>query len=127
MRRGISLVAIVGVMALVAAACSNNSSTSGTSGTSATALSYDPSAQGEGTLNLIAWPLYAEKDITQPFENQTGCKVNVKEANTSDEMVNLMSQGGGTQYDGVSASGDATLRLIASGLVAPVNVDSFDD
>jgi putative spermidine/putrescine transport system substrate-binding protein len=128
MRRGISLVAIVGVMALVAAACSNNSSTSGsTGGTSATALSYDPSAQGEGELNLIAWPLYAEKDITQPFEQQTGCKVNVKEANTSDEMVNLMSQGGGTTYDGVSASGDATLRLIASGLVAPVNVDSFDD
>ena len=102
MRRGISLVAIVGVMALIAAACSNNSSSSGTSGgTSATALSYDPSAQGEGELNLIAWPLYAEKDITQPFENATGCKVNVKEANTSDEMVNLMSQGGGTQYDGV--------------------------
>jgi len=75
MRRGISLVAIVGVMALIAAACSNNSSTSspGASGGSANALSYDPSAQGEGELNLIAWPLYAEKDITQPFENQTGC------------------------------------------------------
>jgi putative spermidine/putrescine transport system substrate-binding protein len=128
MRRGISLVAIVGVMALIAAACSNNSSSSGPSGgTSASALSYDASAQGEGELNLVAWPLYAEKDVRGPFEDATGCKVNVKEANTSDEMVNLMSQGGGTQYDGVSASGDATLRLIASGLVAPVNVDSFDD
>src|SRR6478736_2764696 len=123
MRRGISLVAIVGAMALVAVACGNNSSSSpGASGGSATALSYDPSAQGEGELNLVAWPLYAEKDITQPFEQQTGCKVNVKEANTSDEMVNLMSQGA---YDGVSASGDATLRLINSGLVSPVNVDSF--
>jgi putative spermidine/putrescine transport system substrate-binding protein len=112
----------VGAMALVAVACGNNSSSSpGASGGSA-ALSYDPSAQGEGELNLVAWPLYAEKDITQPFEQQTGCKVNVKEANTSDEMVNLMSQGA---YDGVSASGDATLRLINSGLVSPVNVDSF--
>src|SRR3954465_16011629 len=131
MRRGISLVAIVGVMALIAAACSNNSSSSSSSGASgdgnASALSYDPSAQGEGELNLVAWPLYAEKDVTGPFESATGCTVNVKEANTSDEMVNLMSQGGGTQYDGVSASGDASLRLIASGLVAPVNVDSFDD
>ena len=27
------------------------------------------------------------------------------------------------QYDGVSASGDATLRLIAGGDVAPVNTD----
>ncbi|HJX07347.1 MAG TPA: extracellular solute-binding protein [Actinomycetota bacterium] len=127
MRRGISLVAIVGVMALIAAACSNDSSSSVTDGSSATALSYDPSAQGEGELNLVAWPLYAEKDVTGPFEDATGCKVNVKEANTSDEMVNLMSQGQGTQYDGVSASGDASLRLIASGLIAPVNVDSFDD
>src|ERR1044072_7788690 len=90
MRRGISLVAIVGVMALIAAACSNNSSSSssGASGDSnASALSYDPSAQGEGELNLVAWPLYAEKDVTQPFEQQTGCKVNGKEGNTADEMV----------------------------------------
>ena len=54
------------------------------------------------------------------FEQQTGCKVNVKIGNTSDEMVTLMRTG---QYDGVSASGDATLRLIAAGDVAPVNTD----
>ena len=53
-----------------------------------------------------------------PFEKQTGCKVNVKVGNTSDEMVQLMKTG---QYDGVSASGDATLRLIYGGDVAPVN------
>src|SRR5512133_3630810 len=104
MGRGTSLVAIVGVTALIAAACSNNSSSSGASGgTNASALSYDPSAQGEGELNLIAWPLYADTDITGPFQDATGCTVNVKEPNTPDEMVNLMSQGGGTQYDGVSA------------------------
>ena len=53
-----------------------------------------------------------------PFEKETGCKVNVKVGNTSDEMVQLMRTG---QYDGVSASGDATLRLIYAGDVAPVN------
>ena len=53
-----------------------------------------------------------------PFEKQTGCQVNVKVGNTSDEMVQLMRTG---QYDGVSASGDATLRLIYAGDVAPVN------
>jgi putative spermidine/putrescine transport system substrate-binding protein len=37
-------------------------------------------------------------------------------------MVNLMRQGGGTEYDGVSASGDATNRLIAAGDVAAVDV-----
>ena len=55
-----------------------------------------------------------------PFEKETGCQVNVKLGNTSDEMVQLMRTG---QYDGVSASGDATLRLIYAGDVAPVNTD----
>ena len=44
----------------------------------------------------------------------------MKIGNTSDEMVTLMRTG---NYDGVSASGDATLRLIAGGDVDPVNVD----
>ena len=54
------------------------------------------------------------------FEEETGCKANVKIGNTSDEMVQLMQTG---EYDGVSASGDASVRLIAAGEVAPVNVD----
>jgi putative spermidine/putrescine transport system substrate-binding protein len=82
--------------------------------------------KGEGQLNIIAWPYYAENgsngvgDWVTPFEQQTGCKVNVKIGNTSDEMVQLMKTG---DYDGVSASGDATLRLISSGDVAEVNTD----
>jgi len=82
---------------------------------------------GEGELNLIAWAGYAEDGSNDPtanwvtpFEQQTGCQVNVKIGNTSDEMVQLMRSG---QYDGVSASGDATLRLIYAGDVAPVNTD----
>jgi putative spermidine/putrescine transport system substrate-binding protein len=82
---------------------------------------------GEGELNLIAWAGYAEDgsndstaDWVTPFEQQTGCQTNVKIGNTSDEMVALMRSG---QYDGVSASGDATLRLIYAGDVAPVNTD----
>ena len=82
---------------------------------------------GEGQLNLIAWAGYAENGSNDPavnwvtpFEQKTGCKVNVKIGNTSDEMVQLMRSG---QYDGVSASGDATLRLIYAGDVAPVNTD----
>jgi putative spermidine/putrescine transport system substrate-binding protein len=81
----------------------------------------------EGELNLIAWAGYAENgsndpsvDWVTPFTEQTSCKVNVKVGNTSDEMVTLMKTG---QYDGVSASGDATLRLIYGGDVAPVNTD----
>ena len=75
----------------------------------------------------MAWAGYAEDGSTDPsvdwvtpFEKETGCKVNVKTAPTSDEMVNLMKTG---QYDVVSASGDASLRLIAAGDVEPVNTD----
>ena len=83
--------------------------------------------EGEGQVNLIAWAGYVEDGSTDPkvdwvsdFEKKTGCQVNTKIGNTSDEMVTLMRTG---QYDGVSASGDATLRLIAGGDVAPVNTD----
>ncbi|MEU6413968.1 ABC transporter substrate-binding protein [Microbispora sp. NPDC046933] len=82
---------------------------------------------GEGQVNLVAWAGYAEDgsndpkvDWVHPFEKATGCTVNTKTAGTSDEMVNLMKTG---EYDAVSASGDASLRLIASGTVAPVNTD----
>ncbi len=80
---------------------------------------------GEGQLNLIAWAGYAEDgsndktvDWVHPFEAQTGCQVHTTYGATSDDMVQLMRTG---QYDGVSASGDATLRLIYAGDVAPVN------
>ncbi|MDQ3889899.1 MAG: ABC transporter substrate-binding protein, partial [Actinomycetota bacterium] len=82
---------------------------------------------GEGRVNLIAWAGYVENGSTDPdvdwvtpFEKKTGCRVNVKIGNTSDEMVTLMRTG---NYDGVSASGDATLRLIYGGDVSPVNTD----
>lgn len=82
---------------------------------------------GEGAVNIIAWGGYVENGSTDPavdwvtgFEEETGCKVNVKVGNTSDEMVELMQSG---EYDGVSASGDASLRLIAGGDVSPVNTD----
>ena len=58
-------------------------------------------------------------DWVTPFEDATGCKVNVKVGNSSDEMVALMQTG---EYDAVSASGDATTRLIQGGEVIPVDV-----
>jgi len=80
----------------------------------------------EGKLDIIAWPGYIERgetdrayDWVTAFENTTGCKVNVKAAATSDEMVALMNQGG---YDLVTASGDASLRLVAAGKVQPVEL-----
>ena len=80
---------------------------------------------GEGQLDIVAWPGYIERgesdkayDWVTGFEKETGCKVNVKTAATSDEMVSLMSKGG---YDLVTASGDASLRLIVGKRVQPIN------
>lgn len=82
---------------------------------------------GEGAVNIVAWAGYVENGSTDPnvdwvtdFEKETGCKVNVKNGATSDDMVSLMKTG---EYDVVSASGDASLRLIYGGDVAPVNTD----
>jgi putative spermidine/putrescine transport system substrate-binding protein len=81
----------------------------------------------EGQLSVLAWPGYAEDgsndpavDWVTPFEEETGCEVTVKTFGTSDEAVNLFKTG---EYDVVSASGDASLRLVAAGDVQPVNMD----
>jgi putative spermidine/putrescine transport system substrate-binding protein len=117
-------------LALIAAACGGQQQGGGGGGGGL------PTEIGttEGELDLIAWIGYTEDGSTDPnydwvtpFEDQTGCQVNVKYGDTSDEMVTLMRQGGGTVYDGVSASGDATNRLIAGGDVAEINLDLIPD
>ncbi len=124
------IAAAIFALALIAAACSS-SSTGGGGGTSG-GLGQPPTAKmaplqaigkGEGALNLIAWAGYAQQEWVKPFEQQTGCQVHAVYPNTSDEMVTLMKNGGGGQYDLVSASGDADLRLIYGGDVRPVNMN----
>jgi putative spermidine/putrescine transport system substrate-binding protein len=81
--------------------------------------------KGEGALEILTWPGYIERgetdknyDWVTEFEKKTGCKVNVKTANTSDEMVAQMNE---ASFDLVTASGDASLRLIAGGRVQEIN------
>jgi putative spermidine/putrescine transport system substrate-binding protein len=113
---------------LVLAACGGGSDTGGTTGGEggSTSGELQKLGKGEGEVNLISWAGYVEAgggespDWVTPFEKETGCKVNNKVAGTSDEMVQLMETG---QYDGVSASGNASARLWAAGEVAPVNTD----
>jgi putative spermidine/putrescine transport system substrate-binding protein len=112
---------IISAFALVSA-CSKKDETATAEKTLPTSV-----GAGEGALNVIAWPGYLERGETDKaydwvtgFEKESGCKVTVKTAGTSDEMVSLMNQGG---YDLVTASGDASLRLIAGGKVQEINVD----
>jgi putative spermidine/putrescine transport system substrate-binding protein len=129
-KRSLAVVLTAGVLAL--AACSSSGGSSAGGGSAGSSRPAPPKVAmatavgaGEGQVNVIAWAGYAEDgsndktvDWVHPFEKESGCKVNVKIANTSDEMVTLMQSG---QYDEVSASGDATLRMIYGGDVAPVN------
>jgi putative spermidine/putrescine transport system substrate-binding protein len=112
-----ALGALLTMMAVGVCACGNSSS-GPASGSLPTTI-----GKGEGQLNLVAWEGYAQPEWVKPFEAQTGCVVHAKYAGSSDEMVTLMRQGGGTQYDMVSASGDASLRLIRGGNVQPMNVN----
>jgi putative spermidine/putrescine transport system substrate-binding protein len=125
------------VASLVAAGCGSSASTtsSGTPSSSTapgTAGLTVPTANlpvlqsigpGEGQLNLIAWEGYLDPSWVKPFEQQTGCQVNAKYAGSSDEMVALMKDGGGGQYDMVSSSGDADLRILYGGDAHPVNIN----
>jgi putative spermidine/putrescine transport system substrate-binding protein len=116
-------ISLAAVLALLAGACGG-----GTSGTPAPSLptSLGP---GEGALTVLAWPGYAEDGSTDPavdwitpFEQETGCQVTVQVFGTSDEAFTLF-QTNPEQFDVISASGDASLRLVAGGFVQPVNVD----
>jgi len=128
-----------GVLCVLAAGCGgeddDEAGGAGTTAAETTAGSPEGMQQsigkGEGRVDLIIWAGYAEDGTTDPkvdwvtdFEKKTGCQVNSKVGSTSDEMVTLMRTG---NYDGVSASGDATLRLIAAGDVAPVNTDLLEN
>jgi putative spermidine/putrescine transport system substrate-binding protein len=111
LKQGMAALVAVGVMALAA---------------SAQEMKMELGA-GEGAVDIVAWPGYIERGETDPnfdwvtdFEQKTSCKVRVKTANTSDEMVALMNEGG---FDLVTASGDASLRLISGNRVQPINTD----
>jgi putative spermidine/putrescine transport system substrate-binding protein len=137
MKKGYGLLwrisALAGAMALLASACGGGTTANNTNaapgGQPPTAKMKTQSSigKGEGQLNLIGWPGYTQPQWVKPFEQKTGCQVHAKSANSSDEMVTLMRGGGGGQYDMVSASGDADLRLIYGGDVRPVNINLIPD
>jgi putative spermidine/putrescine transport system substrate-binding protein len=115
--RTMRMLVSLAVMAMVAAAC-NASSSNG---------ALQTLGAGEGQLNLIIWDGYAERGLVDKaydwvtgFEKDTGCKVKTTPMTDSANGVQLLKSG---QYDGGSFSGDATIRLMASGDVAPINTD----
>ena len=111
---------LTAALCVVAAGCGGGGSDS----TSESSLP-DKIGPGEGSLSLVGWEGYAQDEWVKPFEQETGCMVKRKYAGSSDEMVTLMRSNAG--YDMVSASGDASLRLIRGGDVQEVNPDLIPD
>jgi putative spermidine/putrescine transport system substrate-binding protein len=107
---------------LLPSTASAGSATAGLTAPEANAAVPTTIGKTEGHLNLIAWEGYAQPEWVKPYERATGCQVSAKYAGSSSEMVSLMANGGGGQYDLVSASGDADLRLIYGGDVRPINI-----
>ncbi|HEX4399446.1 MAG TPA: hypothetical protein VH136_17535, partial [Trebonia sp.] len=102
-----ALAAGLAALSLTAAACSSGSSAPAASGTGSAGSGSSASQQagtagltvptanlpvlqtvgkGEGQLNLIDWSGYLDPKWVKPFEQQTGCIVNGKDAGSSDEM-----------------------------------------
>ena len=134
MRKASRWLVVSAALALVGAACGDDGAESGGGGEPP--IVYDQIGEGEGALKLIAWHGYTEDGTTEgyeeydwvtPFEDETGCQVEVTYGDTSDEMVQLMRSGGGAEYDGVSASGDASNRLIAGGDVGAIDPALFPE
>jgi putative spermidine/putrescine transport system substrate-binding protein len=121
MRHVTKLLAVLAALVLIVAACGDDSSDGG-------GEAIKKIGAGEGKVSIVAWAGYIESgendenyDWVTAFEKDSGCKVSVKVAGTSDEMVQLMTSS--KSFDLVTASGDASLRLIRGGTVQPVNLD----
>jgi putative spermidine/putrescine transport system substrate-binding protein len=117
-----ALVLVVGALSIVAAGCGGGDDGGEASteieGLGSSLEEIQELAREEGEVNVVQWAGYAQ--LTDEFKAATGCTVNTKDGGTSDEMVSLIQTGA---YDGVSASGNASVRLMTTGDVAPINAD----
>jgi len=116
----LAILSLLSASVLIVGGCSSDGESSGLTIEVPDIPMHEAMGEFEGELNIVNWSGFVEPAWTDEFTATTGCKVNPRVAGTSDEMVTLMRTG---QYDIVSASGDAALRLIVGGDVQPLNID----
>ena len=125
-KRPLGSMALAGFVVFLGFAAAGCGSSGGDGGSSATEIpglgsSLDEikqKARDEGEVDIVQWAGYAQ--LVDEFKQETGCTVKTKDGPTSDDMISLITSG---QYDGVSASGNASVRLMARGDVAPIDTD----
>jgi putative spermidine/putrescine transport system substrate-binding protein len=113
---------LVGTLAVLSAGCGSDDE-EGSSATQIEGLGSDldeikEQAREEGQVNLVQWAGY--NALSKEFTAATGCKVNTKDGASSDDMIDQIATG---EYDGVSASGNASVRLMEKGDAAPIDPD----
>src|SRR5688500_14783602 len=91
----------------------------------------DEIGDGEGEVSLLALAGYVEDgssdpefDWVTPFEETTGCDVQVRYVDSGQEMVSLLTREN-SPYDGASVPGDAAGELISAREVAAVDPALF--
>jgi putative spermidine/putrescine transport system substrate-binding protein len=113
---------LIGALSVVAAGCGGGDDEDAASteieGLGGSLEEIQELAREEGQVNLVQWPGYSV--LTDEFTAATGCKVNTKDGTTSDDMIKLLQSGA---YDGGSFSGNATVRLMTTGDVSPIDTE----
>jgi len=110
------LVALLAVLALLAAGCGEREHPGPRVVAPPGVRSVRALGPPEGRLKLLAPPGYVPAAAT----GNLGCEVEVTTAGSTDAVVRGLSTG---RYDGALGTGDATVRLIAAGAIAPVNTE----
>ncbi|MGI8336467.1 ABC transporter substrate-binding protein [Actinomadura scrupuli] len=126
LRAAAALAGALVLMAAVLAGCSEGGRQAGTVGV-ARAI-----GQGEGALTLVTWPGYTEGgasdprvDWVTPFQERTGCRVDIRYASSGADMVAQMSNPS-RRFDGIAAPPEVAGQLIAAKQAVQINPDLVD-
>lgn len=90
------------------------------------ALPLLSSAEEEKVLNIFSWDGYVDyASVIQPFEQQTGIKVNYAPFSTNDEMFKKLQENGASEYDLVIASDYILNTARLEGLMLPLDKEQL--
>ena len=90
------------------------------------ALPLLSSAEEEKVLNIFSWDGYVDyASVIQPFEQQTGIKVNYAPFSTNDEMLKKLQENGASEYDLVIASDYILNTARLEGLMLPLDKEKL--
>ncbi len=110
----------LGLAAAKLGGCASQNTTSQTSDAS-------PSPSSGGTIRVLSWPGYEEKDVVGKFEQDTGIKVEFKNYVGGEQMLQLVSQSPPGTYDSIVADAEYLPKLLALNIIEPLKKEDFPE